>query len=61
MKIRTGRRNRHNLYLQAGDEPSNDDLCLGFMIDPEVSALICEAFISPWYLGEIKIQVEAKR
>lgn len=40
MRLRTGRKNRHNLYLQVGDEPANTDPCLGLMIDPEVSVIL---------------------
>lgn len=37
MKIRQGRRNGRNLYLQIGPEPHETDPCLGFMIDPRIA------------------------
>jgi hypothetical protein len=40
MRIRTGRKNLRNLYLQLGDEPSNDDPCLGLMISKEVAVIL---------------------
>jgi hypothetical protein len=43
VKIRTGRRNPSNLYLQLGDEPSNHDPCLGFITVGAVSAVIADA------------------
>lgn len=43
MKIRTGRRNPRNLYLQLGDDPSDTgDICLGLIIDPQVAAEIAD-------------------
>jgi hypothetical protein len=43
VKLRTGRRNPRNLYLQLGDEPSEGgDICLGLIIDPHVAAVITE-------------------
>jgi hypothetical protein len=43
MKVRTGRRNLHTLYLQLGDQPSDDDRCIGFMIRPEAAILLVGA------------------
>jgi hypothetical protein len=43
MKIRTGRRNQRNLYLQLGDEPSDSDPCLGLIVCPVASAVIADA------------------
>lgn len=43
MKIRTGRKNRRNLYLQSGEAPSDKDICLGLMIDPEVAVILSSA------------------
>lgn len=40
MKIRTGRKNLRNLYLQSGEDPSDKDICLGLMIDPEVAVIL---------------------
>lgn len=62
MKIRTGRKNPHTLYLQLGDTPSDDDLRIGFMIDPEEASLLAEAStsMSPWHLNEVRISAEAR-
>lgn len=43
MKLRTGRRNHRNLYLQLGDEPSEDDPCLGLIIEPKAAHVIVDA------------------
>jgi hypothetical protein len=58
MKIRTGRRNSRNLYLQLGDEPGDGDPCIGFMIDTDTGALIADAITSPWHLNEIMLSAE---
>lgn len=42
MKIRQGRKNKHNLYLQLGDEPSDRDPCIGLIMYPEAAELICK-------------------
>ena len=34
MKIRQGRKQDRNLYIQMGDEPSDDDEYLGVIFDP---------------------------
>lgn len=54
MRIRAGRRNPHTLYLQVGDEPSEDDLRIGFMIDPTEAAFLADAEISATHLDEIR-------
>jgi hypothetical protein len=59
MKIRTGRKNRRNLYLQLGDEPGNSDPCLGLMIDPEV-AVILSSVVSPDDAGLIGFALSRK-
>lgn len=41
MKIRTGRRNKHSLYIQFGDEPSDDDRSIGYIADPELAKWLC--------------------
>jgi hypothetical protein len=38
VRLRQGRRNGRNLYLQLGPEPHETDPCLGFIIDPRVCA-----------------------
>lgn len=60
MKLRTGRRNHRNLYLQRGDQPRDDDPCIGFMVDEEDARLIAEAVTSPWHLNEININAEGR-
>ena len=61
MKIRTGRRNQHNLYLQLGNEPSDtDDPCIGFMLDGRDAALIADGLTSPWHLNEMKIDADLR-
>lgn len=57
MKIRQGRKNGHNLYLQLGEEPDDADPCLGLIIDPEIAKLIAESVTSPWHLNKIKLEV----
>jgi len=46
MRLRTGRKNFRNLYLQTGDQPSDDDPCLGLLIDPEVAVALTSITIS---------------
>ena len=43
MKVRTGRKNPHTLYLQTGEQPDDADPCLGLIISPTVSAVIADA------------------
>lgn len=38
MKIRQGRRNGHNLYVQFGEEPSDDDVSIGYIRDARIAA-----------------------
>lgn len=58
MRLRTGQRNGHTLYLQRGDKPSDDDPSIGFITDPAVARLLCQAASSPWHLNEILVQAE---
>lgn len=44
MKLRTGRKNRKNLYVQWGDQPSDtDDFSIGYVENPNVLKLMIEA------------------
>lgn len=38
--LRQGRRNKSNLYVQFGDEPSDDDLSIGYISNPELARWI---------------------
>lgn len=58
MKLRPGRKNSRNLYLQLGDEPSDADPPVGFLIDTDTADLIGEGLTSPWHLNEIKLSIE---
>lgn len=61
MRLRAGRRNPRNLYLQVGDEPHDkNDLPVGFMIDTDTAALIGDALNSPWHLNEIREAAEGR-
>lgn len=60
MKIRRGRRNPHTMYLQIGDQPADNDPCIGFMLDPEYSSLLCEMATSPWHLNEMALIAETR-
>lgn len=60
MKIRVGRRNPRNLYLQRGDEPSNHDPCIGFMVDDDTGDILAEGLTSPWHLNEILMSADAR-
>lgn len=60
MKVRRGRRNHRNLYLQLGDEPSDADPCIGFMVDEDEAALVAEALTSPWHLNEIRLSAQIR-
>lgn len=43
MKIRQGRRNARNIYLQIGDEPSDQDISIGYIREPRWAKAVCEA------------------
>ena len=43
MKLRLGRKNAQNLYIQSGDEPSDDDRAVGHICNPTVAYGIVEA------------------
>ena len=40
MKLRTGRKLGRTVYIQMGDEPSDNDELLGLIIDPARAALL---------------------
>lgn len=42
MKLRTGRKLDLTLYIQMGDEPSDDDELLGLFLDPARASLFVE-------------------
>lgn len=42
MKLRQGRKNPLNLYVQLGDEPDDDDLSVGYVRNPDVARWIVE-------------------
>ena len=42
MKIRTGRHQDRNLYIQMGDEPSDEDEYLGVIFDPTRAKFLVE-------------------
>lgn len=42
MKIRTGRHQDRNLYIQLGDEPGDEDEYLGVIFDPARAAILAE-------------------
>ena len=56
MKIRQGRRNGRNLYLQLGPEPDDTDPCLGFIIDPRVAFLLADCVNGFAYTGEAAVR-----
>lgn len=37
MRVRQGRKNKHNLYLIVGDEPSDDDISIGYIKYPNMA------------------------
>lgn len=43
MILRQGRKNKYNLYLQLGDEPSDNDVSLGYVRYPQWGKAICDA------------------
>lgn len=43
MRIRQGRKNPYNLYLQIGDDPSDADISLGYMRYPNWARAVVEA------------------
>lgn len=55
MRIRTGRKNKHALYIQVGDLPSCEhDIPLGFISNPDVAALLADQASShPWTVDQI--------
>jgi hypothetical protein len=42
VRIRVGRKQDRNLYIQLGDEPSDDDEYLGVIFDPMRAAVLVE-------------------
>jgi hypothetical protein len=40
MKIRQGRRNKHNLYLQINEDAGDSDPSIGYIKDPKMAAVI---------------------
>lgn len=60
MKLRPGRRNGRNLYLQLGAEPSDSDHCVGFVVDDGIAEVIADGLTSPWHLNEIKLSAEGR-
>jgi hypothetical protein len=61
VKLRAGRRNRRNLYLQIGDQPDDQvDISIGFMVDTDTARLIGEALTSQWHLNEIMLDAQAR-
>lgn len=42
MKIRIGRHQDRNLYVQLGDEPGDEDEYLGVIFDPRRAAILVE-------------------
>jgi hypothetical protein len=42
VKIRAGRKQDRNLYIQLGDEPSDEDEYLGVIFDPARAAALIE-------------------
>lgn len=42
MKLRVGRKQDRNLYIQLGDEPSDEDEYLGVIFDPMRAAVLVE-------------------
>lgn len=41
MRLRIGRKNIRTLYVQLGDQPSDDDLPVGFAVDWHTAQAIC--------------------
>jgi hypothetical protein len=60
VKLRPGRKNPRTLYLQLGVLPSDDDPCLGLMIDIDTAALLA-GLTSPWHLNEIRLSTEGRQ
>lgn len=60
MKLRPGRRNPRNLYIQLGDQPDDRDLPVGFMIDTGMAGLLGDGFTSDRHLAEIRSMVEGR-
>lgn len=42
MKLRTGRKLGQTIYIQMGDEPSDDDELLGLIIDPARATVLVQ-------------------
>jgi hypothetical protein len=53
MKLRPGRKNPRNLYLQLGGVPADDDPCIGLLIDPGVAAVLGDALTDGKYLDKV--------
>lgn len=60
-RLRAGRKNPRNLYLQIGDEPDETvDLPVGLLIDTDVAELIGQGLTSPWHLNEILFSAQSR-
>lgn len=60
-RLRPGRKNPRNLYLQIGAEPSDErDLPIGFFIDTDVAELIADGLNSAWHLNEIRLSAQGR-
>jgi hypothetical protein len=47
MKLRIGRKNIRTLYVQLGDEPSDQDLPIGFAVDWHTAQALCTVANAP--------------
>lgn len=41
MRLRQGRKNPLTLYVQLGDEPGDNDPCVGFAVGPLAATSLC--------------------
>ena len=48
MRLRTGRKQAQNLYVQMGDDPSDEDEYIGVIFDPTRAKYLCEIVSEYW-------------
>lgn len=59
MRLRQGRKQAHNLYVQLHDHPADEDVLVGQLDSPELAAFLVEAVC--WYLERVERREAGQR